>query len=72
MADIGSINSKEQKLIAKSKHKSDNHPFATVWVLECQKCENVYGANSCDNHIRNCPSCSGKAKAGHSLEGISY
>ena len=71
MADLGSINSKEQKLIAKSDYKSDNHPFANVWKLECQRCNNVYGANSCDNHIRNCPSCT-DAQKGHSLDGIIF
>ena len=39
-----------------------NHPFARVWVLQCE-CGHVFGANSCDVHIRLCPrpECEGGA-----------
>ena len=34
-----------------------NSKYAHVWVLQCNDCRNVYGANGCDFHIRHCPKC---------------
>ncbi len=39
--------------------KSPNHPNAKVWKMRCEHCGHMYGANSCDWHIRKCPRCQG-------------
>jgi hypothetical protein len=32
-----------------------------VYVLRCQSCDNEYGANGSDIHLRRCPTCQGGA-----------
>lgn len=59
MATLGDANSNGQKLVALTGARG-NHPFATIWVLECAECGQSYGANSCDFHIRRCPCQGGK------------
>ena len=47
---------------------STTHPFATIWVLQCRACGTRYGSNSCDAHIRRCPSCNPTAMPGEPIE----
>jgi len=37
-----------------------NHPYALKHILLCE-CGHIFGANSCDVHIRLCPECEGGA-----------
>ena len=55
--NIGEKNKNDQVLLLKTDTKRTNHPFAKIWVVQCDKCGNKYGCNSCDAHIRKCPSC---------------
>lgn len=72
MSEVGYITQhRKQRILEKSKEKSNSHSFATVWVLECTHCNNVYGANSCDVHLRKCPSCQGGQQS-EPLKGTSY
>lgn len=59
MAKIGEVNQHEQRLVRQTAERG-NHPFATIWVLQCPRCDQAYGANSCDFHIRRCPCQGGK------------
>ena len=36
MTAIGENNQHRQKLLLKMQRRSPNHPFARVWVLQCQ------------------------------------
>jgi Zn finger protein HypA/HybF involved in hydrogenase expression len=58
MAEPNDTNVHNQKLIEKTA-LAGNHPFAKMWKLECCECNQTYGANSCDFHIRRCPNCQG-------------
>jgi hypothetical protein len=58
-ANPGDQNSYGQVLVEKTKDRSPNHPFATVWILRCPR-HGIYKANSCDFHIRKCPDEGGK------------
>ena len=55
--NAGESNRNGQKLLRKTEKKSTTHPFARIWVLQCGKCHEKYGSNSCDAHIRKCPNC---------------
>ena len=55
-SSIGDHNRNGQILKRKTDHQ-ENHPFATIWELECKHCGREYGANSCDFHERRCPNC---------------
>jgi hypothetical protein len=37
-----------------------NHPYALKYILLCP-CGHIFGANSCDVHLRLCPKCEGGA-----------
>jgi|SRR5579862_9095254 len=57
-----------QRLVRKTATRSTSHPYARIWVLQCGACGMTYGSNSCDAHIRRCPTCHPKAAPGESLE----
>ena len=48
-------------LVRKTNERSSTHPFALVWVLRCPRGHRVR-ANSCDAHIRRCPTCDPAAR----------
>ena len=53
------------KLVQKTNERSSTHPFALVWVLRCPVGHRVR-VNSCDAHIRRCPTCDPTARPGES------
>jgi hypothetical protein len=55
--NIDDKNKNGQRLLRKTDKRSTTHPFAKIWVMECLKCGNHYGSNSCDAHNRRCPAC---------------
>jgi len=57
-----------QDVIRKTTTRSTTHPFATIWVLQCGGCGTRYGSNSCDAHIRRCPTCNPDAAPGEPIE----
>ncbi len=63
----GDANINKQVLVRKTPARSTNHPFATIWVMRCDRCDREYGSNSCDAHIRRCPHCSREAAAGEPI-----
>jgi hypothetical protein len=62
----GTVNPHGQKVI-RSTGRRGSHRFALVYEMECTECGEVYGANSCDIHLRKCPTCQG-GKEGEPLE----
>lgn len=62
----GGTNKNGQKLLRKSSARSDSHPFATIWVMQCPK-GHQYGCNSCDAHERRRTRCSPNAKLGERI-----
>ena len=48
-------------LVRKTSQRSSTHPFALVWVLRCPEGHTVR-CNSCDAHIRRCPTCDPTAR----------
>ena len=48
-------------LVRKTNERSSTHRFALVWVLRCPQGHRVR-ANSCDAHIRRCPTCDPAAR----------
>jgi putative restriction endonuclease len=52
----GESNPKGQQLLRKTDVRGTDHN-ARVWILTCQQCSNVYGANSTDAWERKCPKC---------------
>jgi hypothetical protein len=50
-------NQNGQVLLEKTGLPSTSHQFAKIWKVQCDSCGSIYGANSCDFHIRRCPSC---------------
>jgi hypothetical protein len=54
----GTVNPHGHKVI-RSTGRRDSHRFALVYEMECTECGEVYGANSCDIHLRKCPNCQG-------------
>ena len=66
MADIGSINRNQQKLLEKT-GKPGNLKNAHLWIVRCQRttnnecCDHIYGANGEDFFERKCPKCDGGA-----------
>jgi hypothetical protein len=60
-AEIGDTTVKHQRLIKKTRNASTTHPFAKIWILECEAHGHRYGSNSCDAHIRQCPLCHPRA-----------
>lgn len=60
----GETNLNQQELVRKTSDRSTTHPFTRIWVMRCLDCGNEYGSNSCDAHIRKCPSCSPSAAPG--------
>lgn len=55
------VNVNRQKLIRRTKQPSTNHYNQSNWILRCTEdnCNNEYGANGCDFHLRKCPRCQG-------------
>ena len=53
--NVGDKNQNDQELIRRTGTRSQTHPFATVWEMQCGACGHRYGCNSCDAHIRRCP-----------------
>jgi hypothetical protein len=53
---IGQRNPNGQILLQRTNRQSDNHAFAKVWILRCQR-GHTYETNSCDFHLRKCPHC---------------
>ena len=53
------ISKNGQVLVEKTRMPSTTHPFAKIWKARCSACGITYGVNSCDFHIRRCPSCQG-------------
>ena len=49
------------KLVEKTDEPSSTHPFARVWVLRCPM-GHLVRVNSCDAHIRRCPTCDPTAR----------
>lgn len=60
----GESNINEQILISRTNTPSNSHRFAKIWVMRCSRCTYEYGCNSCDAHIRSCPSCNQSAAPG--------
>ena len=58
MAEEGTVNGNNQKLLAKTDFRGTDHN-QKVWALQCQHCGHVYGANGSDFHERKCPKCGG-------------
>jgi hypothetical protein len=62
MAEIGDINSNQQKLIDKTTKPGTDHN-AKLWIVRCVRvkngdmCDHVYGVNGTDFHERKCPNC---------------
>lgn len=65
--NIGDFTKNRQELLEKTGRKSTTHRYATIWRVRCEKCDQQYGSNSCDVHIRRCPYCSHGA-AGEPLD----
>ena len=61
LADSGTerISKNGQVLVEKTRMPSTSHPYAKIWKARCGACGLTYGVNSCDFHIRRCPSCQG-------------
>jgi hypothetical protein len=63
------MNRHHQVTVRKTDLRSAQHPFATLTLLYCGPCGNRYMANSCDVHLRRCPSCQGGRPANTAAEG---
>jgi hypothetical protein len=57
----GYLNRNDQMVLRKG-HRSDNHRFANGYRLQCQNCSHEYWANGCDIYQRKCPECQGGEK----------
>ncbi|MDD4803280.1 MAG: hypothetical protein PHF24_10160 [Syntrophomonas sp.] len=64
----GDISIKNQELIERTDVHSKSKPQQYIWILRCNDCSNIYGANGADFHERNCPKCHPKAKQGEPIE----
>lgn len=62
MKEPGNINLNNQQLLRLTAERGTDHD-ASVWVLKCGQCLNIYGSNSTDAWERKCPKCQ-KGKAG--------
>jgi putative restriction endonuclease len=54
----GDVNRNRQELVRVTEVRGRNLN-ARVWVMKCQKCGHLYGANSTDGCERKCPRCQG-------------
>jgi len=54
---VGYTNHNEQQVIENTKIGSSSHYNQTIWLVQCNLCNYLYGANGCDLHIRKCPRC---------------
>lgn len=55
-------NKNQQQLLRQTDQPGTDHS-ATVWILRCRHCGNIYGSNSTDAWERKCPACQ-KGKPG--------
>ena len=55
----GQVNPNGLMLVKKNLGRSDKHAYAQNWAVICTECFNVAVINSCDYHLRLCPTCSG-------------
>jgi hypothetical protein len=62
----GDVNQNGQKLVRKTDTRSTTHRFARIWVMRCPR-GHEYGSNSCDAHIRRCPSCDTRVAQGEPI-----
>ena len=63
----GTVTPEHRQKVVRNTGRRGSHPFALVYEMECLECGGVYGANSCDIHLRKCPYCQG-GKEGEPLE----
>jgi prepilin-type N-terminal cleavage/methylation domain-containing protein len=54
---IGDVNNNGQEFVEATPRPSTTHRFAKIWRMKCHTCKLEYGCNSCDAHLRQCPSC---------------
>jgi hypothetical protein len=59
-SEVGDINPKGQKLLAKTVFDGTDHN-QKIWAVQCTHdgCGHVYGVNGSDFHERKCPKCQG-------------
>ncbi|MDF9442967.1 hypothetical protein EM864_14585 [Stenotrophomonas acidaminiphila] len=55
---IGFTNGNKQKNIRATGLPGTDHG-QSVYVMHCQECGEIYGANGSDIHLRKCPVCQG-------------
>ena len=53
----GYVNQNRQIALKEDSNFISNHDFAKSWKMYCLICDHIYGANSCDIHLRLCPNC---------------
>ena len=56
MSEVGEINKRGQKLLAKT-DKPGNLKNAHLWIVQCVRCSHIYGVNGEDFWQRRCPLC---------------
>jgi len=54
---MGEINRNRQEALFTTALRSAQHRFATLVLMHCHDCNNLYMAQSCDVHERHCPLC---------------
>jgi hypothetical protein len=52
---------RNNQVVVRSTGLPGNDHLQSIYVLRCRNCENEYGANGSDIHLRRCPSCQGGA-----------
>jgi len=60
---IGYID-RNRQMCCGTRGKLGNHGYAKAYKIKCmrEECGNVYGANSCDIWLRQCPKCGNGAE----------
>ncbi len=54
----GFTNPHGQRVVRRTDERGTDH-LQYVYVLHCTHCEDEYGANGSDIHLRRCPGCQG-------------
>lgn len=57
IAQEGFVNTNRQVALKADERFASNHAYAKPWRMYCLECDCIYGANSCDIHLRCCPNC---------------
>lgn len=58
---LSETNCNGQRSLGKDRSFISNHVFGVPYEMQCSECRYIYGANSCDVHLRKCPVCQGGA-----------